>query len=199
MLMHHRQVAPSAWFSGIFIALGSIFVLGTLFWLFQQNQMLKNALAKQQLRGQSSLFAVGAVLPSVSLVDLDGEDKELGELLPEGGVIGYFTTTCPFCEQNLPQWNRLQEELAAIDVPVVGVSLHSAERTKAYFENRPVAWPSLAVGTRRAALELGVRAVPLSILVDSDNQVRAIWNGVLSADDIREIRVLAETLNTGPS
>ena len=113
------------------LSLGVAYVMWAL---ASENRELKGEIA--ELRARSLILGAamqpGDQLPIVSLADLAGRPATLTDLLPRGGVIGFLTTTCPFCKQTLPAWGRLARAYAAREVPFVGVSLDDAASTRAY-------------------------------------------------------------------
>ena len=123
------------------LAVGTAYVMWAL---VSENRELKSDIA--QLRAQSSStlgpsLQAGDTLPAVLLTDLAGRPSALSNIVPRGGVIAFLTTTCPFCKETLPAWERLAEAYAASGVPFVGVSLDDAERTRSYVTEMGVAWP----------------------------------------------------------
>ena len=183
------------------LAIGVAYVMWAL---VSQNGELKDEIAR--LRTQSSILGAsmqpGDQMPPVSLSDLAGRAAALTDLVPDGGVIVFLTTTCPFCKETLPAWNRLAGAYAASDVPFVGISLDDPERTRAYADSMRVAWPHwIAEEPLAASAELKVPLVPLTVLVGRTNAVERVWHGALTDADVRALLQLLEdrVLNTSIS
>src|SRR3989338_8843577 len=72
----------------------------------------------------------------------EGDDFYLGELDPinagseldtskDSQLVFVMTTTCPYCEQNVPTWNNFADTLKD-SFSIIGISLDSKEETADY-------------------------------------------------------------------
>jgi hypothetical protein len=52
-----------------------------------------------------------------------------------------FTTTCRFCKENLKMWRQIFEKAKTEDISIIGISLHSQEKTKMYINENGVNFP----------------------------------------------------------
>ncbi len=124
------------------------------------NRTLRAELA--DLRATTSVGSLGAGdrLPSVGLRALDGTTADLSELVAEGGVVAFLTTTCPFCEQTLPAWRALAERAANCGALFVALSLDDPETTRRYVEDLGAGLPLWALDVEET-VPLPVERVPL--------------------------------------
>ncbi len=191
--------AGSAMF--LILAVGVTYVVWAL---ANENRALEAEIAR--LRSQSSILGAsmqpGDELPPVSLTNLAGRSAVLSDLAPGGGVIAFLTTTCPFCRQTLPAWNRLAAAYTASGVPFIGVSLDGAEPTRAYVAETGVAWQAwVSEDPLTASAELKVPLVPLTVLVGQNNVVERVWSGALEYDGVQLVydsrKETTERLNVG--
>ncbi len=103
-------------------------------------------------------------------------------------VIYIFTTTCPFCKQNLAAWNRIAITAESNDVAVFGISVDSKETTVEYLKQNHINWPvCVPQSPRDFREEHHITSVPQTILRSSDGRIERIWTGVLSKDNILDV------------
>ena len=145
-----------------------------------QNRVLREALANPRT---PSVLQAGDTTPAAQVVDLNGSNKDFRQVVEPGGVVAFFTTTCPYCEQTLPVWNELARELQERHVLFVGVSLHPAAQTQNFVTANEIDWPVLLPVDTDDRSALKARAVPLTALLGADGSVVRTWRGALSGAD----------------
>jgi thioredoxin-related protein len=109
-----------------------VLLAGEVIFLLLQNRELKERLNQMTRPAQETLKKGDRVLPT-TLTMLDGSKMEIEYVDPSERYLFFvFSTTCPYCEKNLVNWN----EVAGTNVPagtyVLGVSTHELEQTKEY-------------------------------------------------------------------
>lgn len=177
----------TGWLSGsrLLTLAAWVLVIGVVGLLADQNRTLKAEL-ERRARPPAGLEP-GDQIPSFALTGTANESTELVDLMGgEGGVIAVFTTTCPYCEENLPNWDRLATALEAAQLPFLGVSLHPAAETANYVSSHDLDWP-VWVAESSAASRLKIQAVPTTIVYSANGNVHDAWRGVLPDDVVDEI------------
>jgi len=128
------------------------------------------------------LPSVGQVVPPVVAVTLTGDTLVLGDPPPGARhVLFVFNTTCAFCLQTLPAWDRIAARLSGeSDVSVLWWSQHSDSLTRLYVAGRAISAPVI-VGVARKYLRLyRAEAVPVTMVIGADGEVLFGTAGVLS-------------------
>ena len=129
-----------------------------------------------------------------------GDFLSISELIPINGshavdsslsqLVYVFSTTCPFCKNNIASWKEIERSASAKWVSVVGICLDVPEKaTKYVMENQlsfSVYVPKDNVKYRESNR---IGSVPMTILRSPGGEVQRIWTGRLSNDQIIEIGV----------
>ena len=112
----------------------------------------------------------GALFPSVSLFDENGERADIPE--PKGEALyGFFKTTCPTSELAWPYLERIRR-LGDGALPVVAVSQDGPAETAEFNLRLGVRIPTLFDHEPwRASEALGLESVPTFFLVDDDGRI----------------------------
>jgi hypothetical protein len=140
---------------------------------------------RSELRAQwrvARLPSVGQVVPPVVVVTLAGDTLVLGDPPPgTRQVLFVFNTTCAFCLETLPAWNRIAARLYGdSEVTVLWWSQHSDSLTLLYVAERAIRAPVIVGVTRRYLRLFRAEAVPATMVIGSDGGVLFGTAGVLS-------------------
>lgn len=132
---------------------------------------------------------VGDTVAPVSVNTLDGEEQTLqwaGGAAKERLLL-VFTTTCPACRDNQATWRSLHERLGE-SVDVVGISLDKPEATQVYRQDHALPFPVVIpkdLGSFSKSYEIS--AVPLTLHIGGDGQVKGTWLGSLSPEQVTDL------------
>lgn len=111
-------------------------------------------------------------------------------------LVIFYTSECPFCRISVGRWNRLEE--VAQRVPgarVVAVGLSDSTASLSYPHETGLRYPiHLPVDVEAMEARWKVPAVPYTVVVGPEGDVRGAWRGVL--DDLRYEQV-AGSLRAG--
>jgi peroxiredoxin len=135
-------------------------------------------------RRLAATLHAGSYVPPVPAVTLAGDTLVLGETptAEERQVLLVFTTTCQYCKATLPAWAALTDSLQRADprVRVIGVLLDSTRRTRTYADAHHLTFPIVAMPSRKLRILYRAAAVPQTIVLDPDGQVRYATVGTLT-------------------
>ncbi len=135
------------------------------------------------------LLVAGARFSGYQFSDLDGEPQrlEFSDASGRDHVLFFFTTTCPVCAETQPVWKALYESLNG-EAEILAVSFDPPEVTRAYKDRMELPFPVLVVPNPNAfAEQFRLTAVPFTVQIASDGEVRNSWLGPLSDEDVRNI------------
>jgi hypothetical protein len=179
-----RPLLPN-WATVVITSAVVVGTLATILSLVQQNRELKAYIGSLATSPAADISPGDPV--AATLVALDGISHRTDELLPEGGVVTVFTTTCPYCLETLPVWSQLAATLSSEGIPVIGVSLHDGDLTAAYRDEHHVDWPLYTLDANLGTFAQ-LRGVPTTILVDASGHVVESWAGALRPNDLPTIQ-----------
>jgi peroxiredoxin len=118
---------------------------------------------------------VGQWTPTIRATALDGTPTILGETLPgRVQVLFYFTTTCPYCAENLGDWKALAARLEADSLrrfDVHWVSLSEPDSTRRYVAEHGISGSVVIPPGWKEILVSRVKGVPMTLVLDHQGRV----------------------------
>ena len=182
-----RSLLPR-WASAFLTAVISLAALSSVLLLVQQNRELKRIISAQAAGQGSVRISVGDSITPLTLTSRSREGVSIMDVLPNGGVAAFFTSTCEFCTLTLPVWGELRLDLQAVGIGFIGVSLDSDARTDAYLQVHDIRWPVWNVVTMDEIKALKIDTVPITVLFSAAGEAEAIWFGALDIERGEEVR-----------
>lgn len=118
--------------------------------------------------------------------------------VPRARLLLVMSTDCPFCEENMPEWQHLTGALRAMGdahpAPVV-LSVSSGEETAAYLARHGLQAEVRLID--RAVLPLlGLTGYPATVAVDPSTGAISSWTGVLDDAEHQALLAWAATRRT---
>lgn len=158
---------------------GALIVLAILVLVLStENRRLEAGEAGAQAAG---FLAVGDLLPTLPVRELDGAESELRF---DGGdqdtIAMLFTTTCSICEENLGAWTKLYDQLGA-ELDFVAVGLDDPPAVRAYAAQNLLPFRVVVADDKTAFIkEYRLRGVPQTIRVSPEGRVKRLQLGRLA-------------------
>ncbi len=126
----------------------------------------------------AAVGAAGTVFPNLKLSSLDGLSQvELQSFHGRPVLLTFWASWCAPCRTELPELERLYGEMVGHGLVVLTVSVDQAPAAAERF----VAQTRLRLPVYRLGLEvlreLGIQAIPTSILIDQEGAVTRVFNG----------------------
>ena len=112
-------------------------------------------------------------LPNVRFADGNGRGMTLRDLRGKVILLNVWATWCPPCRKEMPTLDRLQAKLGGPDFEVVALSIDRGGPfvVRAFYEEIGIsALPIYLDETTDAATELGVVALPVTLLIDREGR-----------------------------
>lgn len=111
---------------------------------------------------------------------LDGATLSEAGWLGKVVVLNYWATWCVPCRQEIPEFNRIHEEMASRGVEVVGVSMDEggAETVKPYLAQNPMKY-TIATGTGTA------EQLPTTVVLDRKGNTVQKFEGLVTPEQLR--------------
>ena len=123
---------------------------------------------------------VTAALFGAPFKALDGTAISLAAWQGKVVVLNYWATWCVPCRKEIPEFNRIHEELASKGVEVVGISMDEggAEAVKPYLTQNPM---NYTVGTGTGVME----QLPVTVVLDRKGNTVQRFDGLATPAEIR--------------
>lgn len=105
-------------------------------------------------------------------------------------LISFFATWCPYCVQEIPNLNKIQNEYGKKGLIVVGVDIQEKEEKIADFaKKKKILYKILLDIKSEASQQFKVYGIPTSILIDSKGIIVFRGNSLPDEKDIEKVLV----------
>ena len=129
---------------------------------------------------------VGKAAPGFTLLDMEGKERSLGELLSDGSVLlAFFKVSCPTCQYTFPFLERLHEQPDGSAGRIIGISQDGRKGTAEYNREFGVRFPILldpADEDYPVSNAYGLTHVPSLFLIEPRGRIVFTSVGFVKAD-----------------
>lgn len=123
------------------------------------------------------------------LNDDKGVKQALSQWQGKHLIVNFWAPWCGPCVEEMPELSRLQGEVAAKNVQVLGIGIDSPGNIATFAGKNPVSYPLYVAGMGGTELagKLGNSAggLPYTVLIGADGQVIKTYVGKLKFDELR--------------
>jgi len=99
-----------------------------------------------------------------------------------------FTTTCPFCKQNLEHWNQVANKTWESNTHKLGISLDGVDETSRYLKDNNVVFPVVCSrDAKNFQKKNKIEIVPTTVARNDVGKVENMWAGLLNQKEIQEV------------
>lgn len=130
----------------------------------------------------------------IRLPDIEGRMTSLSDYKGRVVLLNFWATWCPPCQDEIPDFIKLQEELGPKGLTIVGISVDSDDvsEVRNYSRQLRINYPILYAGEKvEESVEAvgGFRGIPTSFVIDREGKIvkkisgivpKAMWEKVLS-------------------
>jgi thiol-disulfide isomerase/thioredoxin len=132
---------------------------------------------------------IGDAAPDLSLFDLDGQPRRLGEWNGRARVINFWASWCGPCIEEMPLLDDFAQRRAQHGIEVIGIALDERAAVEAFLDQIRARYPQLieAAGRTDSSVRLGNtrNVLPYSVLIGADDRIRGVRVGAFSdAEDL---------------
>jgi thiol-disulfide isomerase/thioredoxin len=108
----------------------------------------------------------------------------LSELKGQVVMINFWASWCGPCRQEMPLLQQIQAKYEPLGFTLLGINVEpdSAEAEK-WLKNVPVTFPILFDRENSVSARFGVEAMPSSVLIDREGNVRHVHRGYKPGDE----------------
>jgi len=133
----------------------------------------------------------GGPLLAIALPDTDGKEQPLGQWKGKVLVVNFWATWCAPCREEMPEFVRIQAEMAPKGLQFVGIAVDQADKVKQFAAEIKLNYPALigGYGAMELSKTLGnsLMALPFTVILDRSGRVVHTQLGPLREERLRAI------------
>lgn len=126
---------------------------------------------------------------SVARIDASASPGERFELSAQRGhpvLIDFWATWCGPCKESLPLIDRVNTQLQPRGLRTIAIEIEGAEAKAKQFATALGLKLPLGSDPGTVAERYGITQIPLTVLIDAEGQVRRVFRGVHSAEELTQ-------------
>jgi peroxiredoxin len=125
-----------------------------------------------------------AAAPDFTLKSASGENIRLSELRGQVVMINFWASWCGPCRQEMPLLDELHARYSPMGFTMLGVNVEEdASKARALLDDLPVDFPILFDSNNEVSRVYDVVAMPSTVLVDRDGNIRYVHRGYKPGDE----------------
>nr|WP_297348846.1 TlpA disulfide reductase family protein [uncultured Glaciecola sp.] len=126
----------------------------------------------------------GELSPDFTLKSRDGGNIKLSEQRGNIVLVNFWASWCGPCREELPAFEKLYQEYQDLGVEILAVNVDSeAEKANVLLDDIEVSFPVLFDTSGEVSQLYDVSAMPTTVLVDRDGNVRLLHPGYRKGDE----------------
>lgn len=130
------------------------------------------------------------IAPDFTVVDGNDDLVKFSDFLGKPIVLNFWASWCPPCRAEMPDINRVYEELGE-DVTFMMVDLvdgqrETQEKGTRYIEEQGFSFPVYYDTQQDAAARYGIRSIPTTIFIDREGNIVAAAQSALDVDTLKQ-------------
>lgn len=119
-----------------------------------------------------------------TLKSLSGKNLKLSEYAGDVVMINFWASWCGPCRKEMPLMNDLYKKYQALGFVILGVNVEQELKlAKSFLADTPVDFPILFDSSNKVSKAYDVIAMPTTIMVDRNGNVRYIHKGYKAGDE----------------
>ncbi len=124
--------------------------------------------------------------PNFTLKSLTGKNLKLSEMAGNVVLINFWASWCGPCREEMPLLNDLHKKYEPLGFTVLGVNVEEdAKNARGFLKNFPVDFPVLLDNKNQVSKQYNVIAMPTTVVVDRDGNVRFLHKGYKPGDEAK--------------
>jgi len=136
------------------------------------------------IAGPASAAAGAGPAPNFTLKSLGGKNLKLSELAGNVVLINFWASWCGPCREEMPLLNALHKKYQPLGFTVLGVNVEEqADNARGFLNDFPVDFPVLLDSNNRVSKLYKVIAMPTTVVVDRDGNMRFLHKGYKPGDE----------------
>jgi thiol-disulfide isomerase/thioredoxin len=128
--------------------------------------------------------AVSGPAPDFTLKSLGGKNLKLSEMTGNVVLINFWASWCGPCREEMPLLNELHNKYKPLGFTVLGVNVEEqSDSARGFLSKVPVDFPVLLDNRNQVSKLYKVVAMPTTVVVDRDGNMRFLHKGYKSGDE----------------
>jgi len=128
--------------------------------------------------------------PDFTVVDANGEETKLSDMLGAPVVLNFWASWCPPCKSEMPEFDKVNGDLGD-KVRFMMVDLTDGQReTMAtgakYISDQGYTFPVYFDTEQSAAYAYGIQAIPTTVFIDKDGYIVTVAQGAIDENTLRK-------------
>lgn len=163
----------------IFLHIAVVVLAAQVLILAKQNRELKSGGEKIAALKRGDYLSLANLEPLQTEPAIDSTARQL---------LFVFTTTCPFCKENLSQWAHIAEQVKGKNISIQGLSIDAKDKTMQYAKEHGLNFPIYcARDIKTFRTQNKISGVPTTVVRSGAGRVEQAWAGLLSDDNVLEV------------
>ena len=122
--------------------------------------------------------------PAFTLQSVDGKTVSLSQFKGDVVMINFWASWCGPCRQEMPLLDDIYKQYKDMGFVLLGVNVEpDAQSADAWLKKTPVSYPILYDPKSQVSQLYQVQAMPTTVIVDRQGNVRFVHNGYLPGDE----------------
>ncbi len=171
----------------IILVLALVVILGGSTVLYNT---LKANTAGPDIQSEGNTQNEPILAPDFTVYDNEGNKVQLSDMIGKPIVLNFWASWCPPCKSEMPEFNKVYEELGEdvhfMMVDAVDGSRETKEKGQAYVEKNGFSFPVYFDIDRNAVFQYGIRAFPTTLFIDKDGYVVTGVEGAIDEKTLRK-------------
>lgn len=136
------------------------------------------------IAGAAQASSLKGPAPNFTLKELSGKNLKLSEMAGNVVLINFWASWCGPCREEMPLLNDLHNKYEPLGFTVLGVNVEEdAKNARGFLKNFPVDFPVLLDNKNTVSKQYNVIAMPTTVVVDRDGNVRYLHKGYKAGDE----------------
>jgi peroxiredoxin len=128
--------------------------------------------------------SVSGPAPNFTLKGMDGKNVKLSELRGNVVLLNFWASWCGPCREEMPLLNKIHQKYEPLGFTILGVNVEEdSDAAKKFIAQRPVDFPILLDNTNKVSKLYDVIAMPTTVVIDRDGNMRFLHQGYKSGDE----------------
>ena len=124
--------------------------------------------------------------PNFTCVDWDGNEVQFSDYVGKPIVLNFWTYWCDYCLMEMPEFNRIYEELGGEVTFLLVHADTNTESGKQIIADAGYTFPVLFDEERIAKMTYGVNSYPITFFIDAQGNLKAYYSGMMGAEVLQQ-------------
>lgn len=128
--------------------------------------------------------SVGSTIADFTLPSASGKNIKFSELRGKVVLVNFWATWCGPCRQEMPLLNDIHKEYSAKGFTMLGINIDNKPKNAIKMMKKlGVNFPVVFDKSKSVSEQMGVEAMPFTVLVDRAGKARYVHKGYVSGDE----------------